>query len=119
MHRRAFVRLAGASLLGLTLADRLRAQPEKPFTLSYYGLAYFVLTTPGGKRIAFNPHGYADFSPPAVQADIICLSHRERFLSNPELIENYKAARVLEGVKAPVKNRPGEFQPIDEKIGGI
>ncbi|MGL4421370.1 MAG: MBL fold metallo-hydrolase, partial [Gemmataceae bacterium] len=59
------------------------------------------------------------FSPPAVQADLICLSHRERFLSNPELIETYKAARVLEGVKAPVKNRPGEFQPIDEKIGGI
>lgn len=107
-----------AVLLAAFVLEPLAAA-DKPFALRYYGLSYFQLETPSGKKIVFDPHAYADFGAPLVTADIITCSHRQRFKIAPEVVENYKAARVFQGLKEPNKRGATEWNVIDEKVGTI
>jgi L-ascorbate metabolism protein UlaG (beta-lactamase superfamily) len=92
---------------------------EKPHKLRWYGQSFFVWELPGGKKIAFDPHAIPEFGRPVLSADLIICSHRHDDHAQPEVLENHTAARLFHGLKEPVKMKPAEWNPIDERVGNI
>lgn len=90
---------------------------EATFTLRWHGQSFFSLETPKGKKIVFDPHAIPEFGRTSMTADIILCSHRHDDHAQPEIIENHAAARIFHGLKEPVKNKPADWNKIDEKIG--
>lgn len=111
--------LAAVAFVALAVST-LPAQDGKKATLRWYGQSFFVLETPSGKRIAFDPHAIAEFGRPIVKADIVTCSHYHGDHTQTEQIENAKAARIFQGLKPSAKKgRPPEWNTIDEKVGQV
>jgi L-ascorbate metabolism protein UlaG (beta-lactamase superfamily) len=89
------------------------------FKLRWFGQSYFQLETPKGKKIVFDPHAIPEFGRAVVTADLILCSHRHNDHAQPEVVENSEAARIFHGLKEAVRNRPPEWNKIDEKVGQI
>jgi len=90
------------------------------FTLSFFGQSFYVLTTPNGKRIAFDPHTIPDYErvdPKDISADIITISHNHNDHTQKTAIGNAKDAKVLTGLKGP--NLKANWNTVDEEIDGI
>ena len=92
---------------------------ESQYTLRWHGQSFFSLETPKGKKIVFDPHAIPEFGKQSMMADIIVCSHRHDDHAQPEIIENHTAARLFHGLKEPMKNKPADWNKIDEKIGQI
>lgn len=100
-------------LLGGSLAS------AADFTLRWHGQSFFSLETPKGKKIAFDPHAIPEFGRPKVSADVILCTHRHDDHAQPEVVDNHAAARIFYGLKESAKNRPPDWNRIDEKVGLI
>lgn len=92
---------------------------DQPFILRWYGQSFFVLETPTGKRVAFDPHAIPQFGRPVVEADIILCSHRHDDHTQTGAIENHRAARVFHGLKEPRPGRPPDWNPVDQRVGKV
>ncbi|MFO0937973.1 MAG: MBL fold metallo-hydrolase [Gemmataceae bacterium] len=92
---------------------------DKTFTITWHGQSYFTVATPKGKKIVFDPHAIPEFGRQPTTADIIICSHRHNDHAQPDVVQNHTSARVFYGLKESVKNRPPEWDKIDEKIGQI
>ncbi len=95
----------------------LAAQDSKPFKVRWYGQSFFEIETPGGKRIATDPHLIPAFGRTIVPADIVTISHEHNDHNVLDAIENPKAARVFHGVKEE-KGR-SDWQLVDERVGSV
>jgi L-ascorbate metabolism protein UlaG (beta-lactamase superfamily) len=89
------------------------------YVLRWHGQAYFVVETPKGKKIAFDPHAIPEFGRPKVSADVIVCTHRHNDHAQPERIENHASARIFHGLKESKNNKPSDWNKIDETIGLI
>jgi L-ascorbate metabolism protein UlaG (beta-lactamase superfamily) len=107
MHGRlAVVTLA----LLLTLGASVGLAADEAVTLRYYGQSFFVLTTPGGTRIAIDPYGNIGFPlPSGVSADVVTISHEHGDHNNAALIQG--SPKVLRGLV------PGSWASIRERVG--
>lgn len=93
--------------------------PAKKLTVRWFGQSYFQVETSAGKKIVFDPHAIPEFGRPVVQADIITCSHWHSDHSQPEAVENAKAARVFMGLLTAKKGRIPDWAKFDEKVGAI
>lgn len=94
-------------------------EPTKKFTVRWHGQSFFSLETPGGKKLAFDPHLIPEFGRQLVKADIIVCSHLDNDHTQIMAVEDSKAARVFYGMEEGKKGRPAEWKKIDEKVGTI
>ena len=101
------------------LQQQLHAQEPKAATLRWYGQSFFQLETASGKRIVFDPHAIPEFGRHVVQADLILCTHLHTDHAQVGIVENYKSARVFNGLKEGKKGRPAEWNIVDEKVGPI
>lgn len=113
-----------AAVLLLAFATSLSAQPKgeaSRFTIRWYGQAFFTVTTPSGRVIAFEPQVMPEF-PRAdkLKADVVCVAHphvdKERVEGAITDANDSKAVRVLRGYKVERPGRPWDWNLIDEKI---
>jgi L-ascorbate metabolism protein UlaG (beta-lactamase superfamily) len=104
-------RLAVLTLaLVLTLGASVGLAADEAITLRYYGQSFFVLTTPGGTRIAIDPFGNIGFPlPSGVTADVVTISHEHGDHNNAALIQG--SPKVLRGLV------PGSWASIRERVG--
>ena len=110
--------LLGCLVWSLTPAMSPAQDAAKALKLRWYGQSYFQLETLAGKKIVFDPHAIPEFGRPIVSADVILCSHLHNDHAQPELVEGYKTARTLFGLKE-IKGRTPDWVRIDEKIGAI
>jgi L-ascorbate metabolism protein UlaG (beta-lactamase superfamily) len=110
-----------AAFLASAVALTAGAQaPAKAFKLRWYGQSFFQLETPSGKKVVFDPHAIPEFARvQSVAADIIVCTHLHNDHAQPEVIENYKAARIFHGLKEKGKARTPDWNKVDEKVGAI
>jgi L-ascorbate metabolism protein UlaG (beta-lactamase superfamily) len=100
------------------IANFVSAQePKKPFTVRWFGQSFFQIETPSGKKIVFDPHAIPAFGRPAVQADILLITHEHDDHNQPEVLDG-KPGREFRGLKL-VKGKSPEWNKIDEKVGNI
>lgn len=94
--------LVGGAGAGLAADEAVR--------LRYYGHSFFVLTTPGGTRIALDPYGNIGYPLPAgVDAPAVLITHEHGDHNNAALIQG--SPRVLRGLV------PGGWATIRERVG--
>jgi L-ascorbate metabolism protein UlaG (beta-lactamase superfamily) len=83
---------------------------DEAVTLRYFGQSFFVLTTPGGTRIAIDPFGNIGLPmPTGVTADVVTISHEHGDHNNAALIQGNP--KVLRGLV------PGSWASIRERVG--
>ena len=107
-----------AAAISTIIAAPLFSQ-EHNFTLRWHGQSFFSLETPKGKKLVFDPHAIPEFGRQSTSADLILCTHRHNDHAQPERVENHAAARIFHGLKEAVKNKPPDWDKIDEKIGQI
>jgi L-ascorbate metabolism protein UlaG (beta-lactamase superfamily) len=113
-------RLLAAPFLLAALTLVAPAQdPAKKFTLRWHGQSFFSVETPGGKKVAFDPHLIPEFGRQVVKADVVVCSHLDGDHTQVTAVEDAKAARVFYGLEEGKKGRPPEWKRIDEKVGAI
>ena len=120
MRRWAIAILIVLGLCGLGVSTGSTGEkPGAPITIEYHGQSFYIVTTSKGKRIAFDPHYIEVYQrrEEAPKADIICISHNHNDHTRIEVIENYKKAKVLRGLKTP--SLKSDWSVIDETIDDI
>ena len=110
------MRFVLASFVAVLVGSSSEAQ-ELNFTLRWHGQSFISLETPKGKKLVFDPHAIAEFGRQSTTADLILCTHRHDDHSQVEIVENHSAARIFQGLKEPVKNKPPEWNKFDEKVG--
>jgi L-ascorbate metabolism protein UlaG (beta-lactamase superfamily) len=120
-------RWAGIGLVGIVaviLCMPMGAAQEKgdgPLTVSYFGQSFFILTTPKGKKIAFDPHVIPEYErgidADKLVADIITVSHNHNDHTRVQALDNFKKAKVLTGLKGT--SLKANWNTVNEEIDGI
>jgi L-ascorbate metabolism protein UlaG (beta-lactamase superfamily) len=99
----------------LSLASGPVAAQEKKLTLRWHGQSFFQLETGSGQKIVFDPHAIPVFGRQIVSANVVLISHPHNDHSQPEILEDSKAARIFQGV-VEGKNGKQDWNRIDEKV---
>jgi L-ascorbate metabolism protein UlaG (beta-lactamase superfamily) len=89
-------------------------------SVTYFGQSFFILTTPKGKKIAFDPHTIPDYErvdPKDIHADVITISHNHNDHTGKQAIGNFKDAKVLTGLKGP--SLKANWNTVNEDFDGI
>jgi len=108
-----------AITFGVPIGTALQ-KPAGGFTVTYFGQSFFIVTTPNGKKIAFDPHAipaYERIDPKDVHADIITISHNHNDHTALQAIGKSKNAKKLTGLKGP--SLKANWNTVDEEIDGI
>ncbi len=85
-------------VLAILLLTQSAAAYEGRVTVRYYGQSFFVLTTASGLRIAIDPYGEIGYPLPAVEGDVVLITHEHRDHNNAGLIRG--ATQVLRALTA-------------------
>src|SRR5262245_26398772 len=64
------------------------AQDKKVLQLRWYGHSFFLLTTTGGTKVAFDPHAISEYGAPALSPDIVVMSHNHDDHNRKEMLAN-------------------------------
>lgn len=108
----------------LTTVATAWAQPkeENPrFTIRWYGQAFFTVTAPSGRIVAFAPQVMPEFPrKDKIQADVVCMCHphtdKVRLEAAIENAEDAKKVQVLKGYKSDRPGGPWDWNLLDEKV---
>jgi len=90
--KRVFLLLLIVSLVG---APIIGAQ-ERPVTIRYHGWSFFVVTGTDGLRVAIDPYGNIGYPFPAVEADVVLVTHEHGDHNNVGLVRGNP--RVVRGL---------------------
>lgn len=104
-----------ALLAGLLLVAAADAADAKKVAIRWHGQSMFEIVTPAGTRIVTDPHAIDAFGRKNVQADLILISHRHNDHTQIGVIENWKKAKIVQGLKGDGKKL--DWNLIDEKAG--
>jgi len=118
------MRALTAAALILAAVATAPAQPKddnRRFTVRWYGQAFFTVTTPSGRVIAFEPQVMPEFPRnEKIKADVVCQCHphadKERLEAAIEDALDAKKVQVLKGYKVERPNRPWDWKMVDEKL---
>lgn len=114
--------LAAAGLLLLATVSSAQPKEDNPrFTVRWYGQAFFTVTTPSGRVIAFEPQVMPEFPRKGkVRAEVVCQCHphadKARLEGAIEGATDPNKVRVLRGYKLERPGRPWDWNPLDEKV---
>jgi L-ascorbate metabolism protein UlaG (beta-lactamase superfamily) len=100
-------------LLAMLLAAPVGVAQERPITIRYFGQAFFLITTPEGTRIAIDPYGQIGYPLPAVEGDLVLVTHEHGDHNNIGLVRG--TPRVLRGLAAGA----ADWNRIYERIGAV
>src|SRR5262245_26044271 len=92
-----------ALLAGLLAADTAAAADGKKVSIRWHGQSMFEITTSAGTRIVTDPHGIDVFGRKSIKADLILISHRHNDHTQVRVIENYKEAKIIQGLNGDGK----------------
>lgn len=93
---------------------------DKPVAIRWHGQSFFEIVSPGGVRIAIDPHAIESYGRKSVNADLILLSHFHTDHTQINVVENYKKAKLLTGLKDEKGDRKRvEWNAIDEKVKDV
>ena len=117
---------AGLLLIALAFTGFLAHAEDKDFIVRWHGQAFFTVTTPTGKVIAFDPHVMREFErKDPIKADYVCVSHEHNDHNRvEEAITDGKdttKVRTFRGTKATGKaeaDKPQayDWSKLDEKV---
>ena len=105
-------------ILGL-LAGINRHLLAGPTTITWHGQSFFELVTPGGVRLALDPHAIESYGRRSLKVDVVLLSHRHTDHNRMDSIENAMQVKVMEGLKPAGPGGRTVFNPVDEKIKDV
>ena len=123
MLRFGFALVTTAALLCVSAPAQEKAQEKAAggVTVSWWGQSFFIVTSPTGKRVAFDPHALMEYGRlDGLKADIsVRVSHLHTDHNAVYVLENAKDKnlRVLNGLNG--MGARTTFNMIDEKIGDI
>lgn len=84
-----------AFMITVLIAAPVAVTQESPVAIRYHGHSFFLLTA-GGLRIAIDPYGEIGYPLPAVEGDVVLITHEHRDHNNADLVRGAK--RVLRGL---------------------
>ena len=112
------MRYISALVAGLLLVVSFApAADGKKLVLRWHGQSFFDLTTSKGTRVIFDPHAIETYGRNSLKADMICVSHFHDDHTQIGVVENYRSAKLLPGLKGSGKK--AEWNPIDEKFKDV
>ncbi len=91
---------------------------ENPISISYHGQSFFILTTPKGTKIAFDPHAIPDYGRmDGLEADVVCISHNHNDHTRYQVlnVDKKRKLKILTGLKGPLLR--SDWSTIDETVG--
>ena len=112
------------AVLGVVLLSIPAFAADKKLELRYLGQSFFVLTTTGGTKVAFDPHAIEQLGRPTAAADLVIISHPHPDHNRLDSIENRTKAKVIEGIKTlppAAEGGPPRFtwNPVDETFRDV
>jgi L-ascorbate metabolism protein UlaG (beta-lactamase superfamily) len=109
-----------AALIALVPLTRTTAAADKNVTIRYHGQSFFEIISTQGTRIVLDPHAMPEFGGrKVVSADLVLMSHLHDDHTQTGVIENLKQAKVINGVKKGDKNRPDDWNLVDDKVKDV
>jgi L-ascorbate metabolism protein UlaG (beta-lactamase superfamily) len=95
------------------------AQAKKPVQIRWFGHSFFMLVTPSGTRVAFDPHAISEYGVAPQSPDIVLMSHPHNDHNRKEVLANAesKDLKAFHGVTP--KGKVGEWVKIDEKVKDV
>lgn len=113
-------RLIFSALAVVVLTHPVLAQPaKKPLQLRWYGHSYFVLTTPAGTRVAFDPHAITEYGAPPVPADVVVMSHDHNDHNRKEVLANADSKDLKAFLGVVTKGKKSEFEKVDATVKDV
>ena len=89
-----------------------------PVLISWHGQSFFTLKTSKGTTVAMDPHAIPEYGRLlGMKADIITLSHNHNDHTQIGVIENFKDARIIPGLKGG--GFKAEWNPFDETVKDV
>lgn len=109
---RIFSALAAFLLLSATASG-----DDKPVIIRWHGQSFFEIVSPGGARIAVDPHAIEAYGRKSLTVDAVCISHFHNDHSSLDPIANASKAKQIFGLKKT--ERGAEFIKVDEKVKDV
>ncbi|MCI0638346.1 MAG: MBL fold metallo-hydrolase [Gemmataceae bacterium] len=103
-------------VLSLLAMPVLRAQDKKPaapVTVTWHGHSFFTVQSSKGTVVAFDPHAIQEYGRRiGIKADLILMSHQHNDHTQVKVIENYKEAKIIPGLKGV--GQRADWNHVDE-----
>lgn len=106
--------------IGLPSVHSQGGKDAQPLSISYHGQSFFIVTTPKGKKIAFDPHFILEYQieeEKQKEADIICISHNHNDHTQVQVFKNFKKSKILTGLKGA--SLKADWNAVNETIDDI
>jgi L-ascorbate metabolism protein UlaG (beta-lactamase superfamily) len=108
----------------LLLAVPSPAADGKQLTVRWFGQSFFQITTSAGTRVVFDPHAIEQFGRPAVEADLVLISHPHPDHVRVDALANKGKFKVIEGIKTTppaAEGRPPQtnWNPVEETFKDV
>ncbi len=118
MSRSLAALAALAAVLALTAAAP--AADGKKITVRWHGQSFFEIVSSAGTRIVTDPHAIDAFGRKVVKADVITVSHFHTDHTQVGVVENFREAVTLTGLKDPKGDgKKIEWNAIDQKVKDV
>jgi L-ascorbate metabolism protein UlaG (beta-lactamase superfamily) len=110
------------SLAALAVLVPLTAAPaaaDKNVTIRYHGQSFFEIISTQGTRIVLDPHAMPEYGRKTVSADLVLMSHFHDDHTQLGVVENAKQAKLINGLKKGGKDRPDDWNLVEEKFKDV
>ena len=102
------------------LAGSVAAADAPKLTIRWHGQSMFEIITPAGTRIVTDPHAIDVFGRKNLEADLILISHRHNDHTQVGVIENWKKAKIVHGIKdLKGDGKKFDWNLVDEKFKDV
>lgn len=99
-------------LVAAAMTVPIASAQERPVSIRYHGWAFFVVTGADGLRVAIDPYGNIGYPFPAVEADIVLVTHEHGDHNNVGLVRG--SPQVFRGLAEGAR----DWNRIYRRIGG-
>jgi L-ascorbate metabolism protein UlaG (beta-lactamase superfamily) len=102
----------------LTVAAAAAADAGKSdVTIRWHGQSFFEIVSSKGTRVVTDPHAIEAYGRTNILADLILISHFHNDHTQYGVIENWKEAKILWGLKG--EGKKVDWNPIDERFRDV
>jgi L-ascorbate metabolism protein UlaG (beta-lactamase superfamily) len=91
--------------------------PAGKVTIRWHGQSFFDITTPGGARIAIDPHALEAYGRLFVKVDLVLMTHFHIDHTRLDAIEDAAKVKKINALKN--QDKGGEFNAVNEKIKDV
>ncbi len=101
----------------LSAATAVADSGKGDVTIRWHGQSFFEIISSKGTRVVTDPHAIEAYGRTHVLADLILISHLHNDHTQYGVIENWKEAKILWGLKA--EGKKVDWNPIDERFRDV